>query len=202
MKLAGLLIVVALVPSWGQPLNKRSTTRTTLSQIQIKQQPATAVAAKPATNLVAGGASAVVPLQMIAGVETDLDRRISATGGADPCVVRGFNRGVYVSGFGAVFTSEVDLANAVGLGPFKSTITPQEKEQTHKRKMAHVPQLEQSMRDMVRATAAALKDLPENEQIVVAVRLIYHNWEDTTGLPGQIIMRMDRKGGDVRMELQ
>src|SRR5579862_1673684 len=187
MRLAGLLLVVGLVPSWGQ--------------ISLKQQPGNAVAAKPAGATVAG-ATPSVAISTIAAVETDLYRRLAASGGTDPCVVKVYNRGLYVSGFGATFTSEVDLINSIGLGPFKTTITPQEKDQTHKRKLAHVPILEQTMREMVKASAAALRDLPETDQIVVAVRLTYRNWEDTSGLPGQIVMRMDRRGGDIKMELQ
>jgi hypothetical protein len=188
MRTAALLSVFALGSAWAQ--------------IQLKQQaPASTVAAKPTTTPSLPG-TAAVPLQTMAQVEKDLNNRISATGGADRCVLLGPSRGVYVSGFGAVFSSEVDLVNSTDLGPFKTTITPQEKDATHKRKVARVPVLEQSMRDMVKASAVALKDLPETDQIVLAVRLMYRPWEDTSGLPGQIVMRMDRKGGDIRMELQ
>ena len=41
--------------------------------------------------------------------------------------------------------------------------------------------------------------------VVVAVRLDYLNWEDTTGLPAQILMRADRKSalaGDIKEEQQ
>jgi len=31
---------------------------------------------------------------------------------------------------------------------------------------------------------------------------MYRPWEDTSGLPGQIVMRADRQGGNIRMELQ
>ena len=45
----------------------------------------------------------------------------------------------------------------------------------------------------------------EADQIVVAVRLWYQSWEDTTGLPSQIVMRADRRSaaaGTIKTELQ
>jgi hypothetical protein len=84
-----------------------------------------------------------------------------------------------------------------------TTITPEQRVSIHKRKLAHVQLLQQTMRDMVLSLAAssALK-LSDTDQIVVAVRLVYRPWEDMTGLPGQVVMRMDRRGGMPRVEVQ
>ena len=51
---------------------------------------------------------------------------------------------------------------------------------------------------------ALLEDLPAvgRDQLVVGVRLMYRPWEDTKDLPGQIVMRADRQGGNIRTELQ
>ena len=41
--------------------------------------------------------------------------------------------------------------------------------------------------------------------MVVAVRLLYQPWEDTPGLPGQIVMKGDRQSalaGDIQTEEQ
>ena len=38
-----------------------------------------------------------------------------------------------------------------------------------------------------------LIQIPDNQQIVLAVRLDYLRWEDTMGLPGLIVMRADRR---------
>jgi hypothetical protein len=37
--------------------------------------------------------------------------------------------------------------------------------------------------------------VPNNEQIIVAVRLLYKPWEDTKGLPGQIVLKGSRSTG-------
>jgi hypothetical protein len=162
------------------------------------------VAAKPATATV-GSEHGQVPLQAITTMEKEIDSRIVATGGADPCVVLGGGaRGLYVTGFGAVFTSDVDLVNSPAIGLFQTTISPEQKALVHKRKVAHVELLKNSMREMLVALAqsASLKNLASVDQIVVGVRLMYRPWEDTTGLPGQIVMRADRQGGNIRTELQ
>ena len=59
------------------------------------------------------------------------------------------------------------------------------------------------MRDMILSISAssALK-LADSDQVIVAVRLVYRYWEDTKDLPGQIVMRLDRRGGSILMEVQ
>jgi hypothetical protein len=140
----------------------------------------------------------------LTALEKDLDNRIAATGGADPCIVLSGTRGLYVTGFGAVFTSDVDLINSPAIGIFQTSMPVDRKADTHKRKLAHLGLLQSSMREMLVALAqsASLKSMAATDQIVVGVRLMYRPWEDTSGLPGQILMRADRQGGNIRMELQ
>ena len=49
------------------------------------------------------------------------------------------------------------------------------------------------MRDMLVASAKALDKLPPHEQIVLGIALLNRPFEDTTGLPGQIVMQADRR---------
>lgn len=167
------------------------------------KQTAAAMTAKTANG---GSATAIspVPLQTITALEKEMDNRLSTTGGADPCAVLGQTRGLYVSALGAVFTAEVELAvTPGGIGLFQMAVGPEQKAKIHKSKLAHVPLLEQTMRDMILSLSASptLK-LPDTEQVVVAVRLVYRPWEDMTGLPGQIVMRLDRRGGIPKVEVQ
>jgi len=139
-------------------------------------------------------------------LEKEMDGRLSATGSPinDPCVVQGGGtRGLYIDGFGAIFTSDVELVNTPNFGIFATTISPEQRASVHKRKLAHVPMLQQTMRDMVLSlSAASTLKLADTDQIVVAVRLVYRPWEDLTGLPGQMIMRLDRRGAIPKMEVQ
>jgi hypothetical protein len=59
------------------------------------------------------------------------------------------------------------------------------------------------MRDMVLSLAASpVLKLSDNDEVLVVVRLWYQPWEDSSGLPGQIVARLDHRGGTVRMDVQ
>jgi hypothetical protein len=190
MKLTIFFTLVALVPASAQTG-------------AMKQ--AAPVAAKP-TGTLSATDKAPTPLQSILELEKEMDQRLGTTGTPDPCVVRGPSRGLYVNGLGAVFTAEVELAATPGgIALFGQTnqVGPEQKAKYRKNKLARVPLIEQTMRDMALSLAAspALK-LADNEQVVVVVRLWYQRWEDTTGLPGQIVARLDHRGGIVKMDVQ
>jgi len=167
-----------------------------------KQAPPASIAAKPASTM--GTADKSSPaLPTILSLEKEMDGRISATGGGDPCQIWGASRGTYVTGMGAIFTAEVELAATPGAAAMFQTIGPEMKAKILKNKQAHLPLLEQTVREMALSLAAspALK-LADSDQVVVSVRLWYRPWEDKTGLPGQIVARLDHRGGTVKMEVQ
>ena len=145
-----------------------------------------------------------VPFQVIRGLEKDMDARISTTGGKNPCNVLSASRGLYVSGLGAVFSAEVELAPTPGtVGLFQTAISPEQKAKYRRDKLTNLPLLEQALREMALALDAspALK-LSDNDQVVVAARLVYRAWEDVTAMPGQIVAHLDRRGGTVKLEVQ
>jgi hypothetical protein len=187
MKLMIFLATVALAPVNAQ-------------FAPMKTAPAATVAAKPDGTV---GTPDKSPLATLISFEKDMDGRISTTGGTDPCVIWGASRGIYLSGLGAIFTAEVELANTPGAAAMFQTIGPAQKAKILKNKQAHLPLLEQTLRDMAVSLAAspALK-LADSEQVVVSARLWYRPWEDKTGLPGQIVVRIDHRGAMPRMEVQ
>ena len=63
----------------------------------------------------------------------------------------------------------------------------------HQKKVARVPKLREMMRDMMVAAAASLDTVPAEERVVVGVTLFQFSWEDSSGLPAQIIMQAPRK---------
>jgi hypothetical protein len=135
-----------------------------------------------------------------------LDTKLASLGGAnDPIDLLGASRGIYLDGYGVVFTVEASLIITPGLNPFHSVMTEPEKEKVHQRKLDRLPMLKQLVRDMWRDSATALTSIPDNQQVVIAVRLLYLPWEDTRGLPGEIVMKGDRRAavtGAVQMEEQ
>jgi hypothetical protein len=119
--------------------------------------------------------------------------------------VLGAARGIYLDGYGVVFTVEVSPIVTPTVNPFRPVMTEPEKAKVHQRKLERLPMLKQLMRDMWRESATALTSIPDNQQVVIAVRLLYHPWEDTRGLPGEIVMKGDRRAvatGDVQTEEQ
>jgi hypothetical protein len=174
------------------------------AQIQIPSASPSSVAAKPAAGTM-GVERSPLPVATLTTVEKDLNARLATVGGADPAVVLGRGtRGLYVTGVGAVFAVDVDLINTPSIGLFQTSISPEQKAQIHKRKLVHLATMQAAMRDMVIALAQspALKSLAPSDQIVLGVRVMCAPWEDTSGIPGQIVVRADRQGGNIKMELQ
>ena len=149
-------------------------------------------AAAPAASGLSMGASRLGP-RSFETLAKKFDAELKTTGANDPIELLGGTRGLYLDGYGAVFTTEVSLIFTPSINPFHQQITPEEASTVHKRKLAQVPLLKKAMQQMMLASAAGLDSLPPDQQIVLAVRLLYLPWEDTTGLPGQILMRADRR---------
>jgi hypothetical protein len=125
--------------------------------------------------------------------------------GGDDVQLLGGTRGIYLDGYGAVFTTEISLAYPPARTPFHPTATPLEIKNLHERKVKHLPLVRQAMRDMMMDSAKSLTFVPMNDQIVVSVRLLYLPYEDTAGLPSEIVMKADRKSaieGDLHTEEQ
>lgn len=136
-----------------------------------------------------------VSLMSTSEVEKQLDKKISTVGGNQPVMLLGNARALYIDGFGVVVTQEISLVQTPYPNPFRPPITPQETTQTHQRKLDRLPLARQTIREMWTMAAMKLSSLPDNEQIVIAERLLYQSWEDTKGLPGVILVRATRKEG-------
>ncbi len=146
-----------------------------------------------------------IPQGMLANLEKNFDMRLAAADAADPLEILGGTRGLYVDGFGAVFTTEVSLIVTPGLYGLLPTIPVDLKSKVHQRKLAHIPQLQDVMKDLMHVTAETLVPMPDDQKIMYAVRVRYLIWEDTTGLPAQIEMIADKKSaklGDIHTKVE
>lgn len=182
MKSAAVLFALFLAPAWAQlPRPTAAATATTAS------------AAAPAAT-VTPTEKPRVPRQAISDLERRLDTKLGSLGSAnDPVDLLGAARGIYLDGYGVVLTAEASLIVTPGLNPFRTAMTDAEKEKIRQRKLDRLPMLRQAMRDVWRDSATSLASIPDNQQVVVAVRLLYLSWEDTHGLPGEIVMKGDRR---------
>lgn len=187
-----LAAALALVPSWGQ-------IRVPAAQARAAGDPA------PVPRVAAPSADIQqVPRKVFATLEGKFDSSLQELGGADVQLLGG-TRGLYLAGYGAVFTTELSLAYPPARTPFHYQISALEIKGLHERKLKHLPLVRQAMRDMIMASGKSLDSVPMEEQIVVSVRLLYLPYEDTSGLPSEIFMKADRKSaitGDIQMEEQ
>jgi len=127
-------------------------------------------------------------------MEISFDKRVHALNIDPPFELLGNTRGVYLEGYGAVFTSMVNLSQSMNLSPFQQTIPKEYVVKLHARKLERVPILKKSMQEAMLAMASSLDGVAAHEQIVLGVTLFYwNNWEDANGLPLQIVMQAERQ---------
>jgi hypothetical protein len=191
MKYAALFAIAAL-PVFGQITPPAS----------VVSAPVTTSSVNPVRPVGPGR----IALSTLSTLERRLDGQLSAIGTTiDPLDLLGTTRGVYLDGYGIVFTTECSLIITPSISPFRQSITEQDKIQVHQRKVNRLPVLKKTMREMMKVVALSLAQVPDNQLFVLVVRLDYLPYEDTTGLPGQIIMSADRRSalaGNIKTEEQ
>ena len=105
----------------------------------------------------------------------------------------GHTHGVYLDGFGCVFTTRVNLAEGPGLSPFRPQLPESERVALHKKKLERLPALRAAMREMLVSAAVVMDPVPPTEKLVLSVSLLHMPHEDATGLPVQIVMQAQRR---------
>jgi hypothetical protein len=167
-------------------------------QAQI-QAPAAAAPAAPASE------KTLVSPQILAHLEYSFEDKVKAIRGEEPFSLLGASSCFYLEGYGVVLTIPLDLIVTPGISPFHQQLTQQDREQVHRRKTAQIPALKLAAREMVASIAASLTTLPMDRKVSVAVRIYYQAWEDSSGLPRQIVATADRRSalaGSIQLEQQ
>jgi hypothetical protein len=129
---------------------------------------------------------------LLKSVETSLDDRIKSLWQDNPFSIIRPARGLYLEGYGAVFTVDVSpvLSTTSMMHP---TATKDEVVKAHKVRVERIPQLKQAMRLAVADAAASLDPMPADEQVTLVVYLAHHEWEDVSDTPGQLTFRGKKK---------
>ncbi len=178
MKRQATLFIFVATAAWGQLSPAARPAAGTVKPLATVNPPATAG----------------VPRKTLGEVERMLDTRLMAIGiPNDPIDTLGLTRGIYITGFGAVFSSELSVIITPGTNPFGPQPGPALAKVAHERKVARMPALRAAMLEMMKIAGRTLNQMPETQQIVLSIRLPYLVWEDISGLPGEIVMRADRK---------
>ena len=115
-------------------------------------------------------------------VETSLDQRVKSLWEDNPFSIIRPTRGIYLDGYGAVFTVDVSPVLST-TSMMHTTVTKEEVVRAHKARLERVPQLKQAMRLALADAAASLNPVPADDQITFVVFLDSHSWEDVTGTP-------------------
>lgn len=124
----------------------------------------------------------------IDAMERSFSRQLSALWSQDPFVLLGTTRGIYLEGYGAVFTAEVDLAPGPTLNPFHQAMNKENIAERRKRMLERLPKLKLAMATMLGGAASSLDTVPANERLVLGVTLTQYPWEDRAGIPSQVVL--------------
>ncbi|MGA3188577.1 MAG: hypothetical protein ABSF22_15840 [Bryobacteraceae bacterium] len=142
---------------------------------------------------VAAATTTHVSRNVLKTVEGSLDERIKGLWPENPFALVGNNtRGLYLDGYGAVFT--VDVSPVLSMTSLMHpSVTKEEVAKAHKERIEHIAQLKQVMRLAMADAAASLDPVPADDQITMVVYLAYHQWEDISGTPGQLTFQAKKK---------
>lgn len=122
-----------------------------------------------------------------------LEAQIDALFDTDMCNVLGNTRGVYLDGYGAVFTTLVNVRTELP-NPFND-FTATKILQIHDTKLKELPALREKLRQslLILAASPQLDSVRPGEQVVSGVTVFYYKWENTHGLPREIIMQAEKQ---------
>jgi hypothetical protein len=136
-----------------------------------------------------------VPRTTLAAAEKSLDNRFAGLWNDNPFIMLGPTRGVYLEGYGAVFTAEVNLVAGPQITIIMQSPTKQSIAEHRQKKLARIPELKKAMAKALADTAASpeMAGVPPDEQIVLVAFLSHFPWEDLTGVPSQITMQSSKK---------
>ncbi len=125
-------------------------------------------------------------------VEVSLDERFKSLWADNPFSIIRPTRGLYLDGYGAVFTVDVSpvLSTTSMMHP---TVTKDEVVKAHKARIERIAQLKPAMRLAVADAAASLDPVPADDYITMVVYLTHHEWEDVSDTPGQLTLRGKKK---------
>lgn len=125
----------------------------------------------------------------LAGLEKATDDKLRALEVQEPGTLLGATRGVYLAGYGAVFTTELDLLAFAAPNPFRPQYTKADIAKLKARKQGRIIMMKQRMQESLVIMAQQLEGVATNEQIALAVTIPYWPWEESTGMPKQILMQ-------------
>ena len=130
-------------------------------------------------------------VRQMEAMERAVGRAFRSADGTKPAAVSAA-RAIFLPGYGAVFSVEVNLVPTANASPFRRSYTPAEVNAVNLRKRAALEPLRRGMRRILIAEGPSLTDLRPDLQVTLAVSLFHFPWEDRTGLPSQVVISATR----------
>ena len=96
-----------------------------------------------------------VPRTTLAAAEKSLDTRFAGLWSDNPFIMLGPTRGIYLEGYGTVFTAEVNLVAGPQIGILTPSMTKQSIAQHRQKKIDRIPELKKAMLKALADTAAS-----------------------------------------------
>ena len=122
-----------------------------------------------------------------------VERLIAGHFDALPMRMIGRVRGGHLEEFGAVFLLELNVVPMANVSPFRQPYSEAERKNLNQKKRLGIDQLEQMGPVLLQKAAESLDAIPLEEDIALIIALFYFTWEDTTGLPSQLVLQAPRK---------
>ena len=131
------------------------------------------------------------------------ERAIASRFDALPMRMIGRVRGGRLEDFGAVFLFEVNVVPMANVSPFRPAYSEDELKSLNEKKRAGVVELEKIGLELLVEAVGRLEAIPPDEHVALVIALFHFTWEDTTGLPSQLVLQaprsllLDRAAGQV-----
>ena len=133
-----------------------------------------------------------VPRSVIHSAELSLNERLLRIFPDTPTALVSATRGLYLDGYGAVFTAEMNPISD-GISLMHTILRPEEKVQIKQKKIARIPELRRALKEALVETAASLDPVPLDDQVVLEVVIDRFIWEDGSGYPAELIVQAPRR---------
>jgi hypothetical protein len=128
----------------------------------------------------------------LAGIEKNMDSAIHSWDPVQPYDLLGFTRGVYLPGYGVVFTTEVNLM-ITRITPFEDVPSGKALAEIKQRKQQRLAHVLTWMREALADAATKLDQVPGDERVIYAMTIFYQSFEDHSGMPNQVVIEAPRK---------
>ena len=139
-------------------------------------------------GMIAATVSPRVSRSSLVSLEKLTDSKVIQLDASTPAEALGPTRGVYLEGYGAVFTAEVDPNPYAAPNPFsRPRYTDVELDKLRTQKLARIETLKKRMSESLVVMARGLEGVPPNESVALAVTIPYYVWEKSNGMPRQIV---------------